>query len=100
MLFPQEVPSGIYVLPKTLGATVIATAEALRANHEQCEPSNLLYMEKRGGFSCGTCAYAKPTNATHGRCVIMHGSIHLTDGCCLAWSPDPNQLHLYKDSRS
>lgn len=94
--FGYQRPSGIYVLPHTLGATIQATAEALAQSGEQATPQVLLYVEKRGGFSCRTCLYATPQNASHGRCTIMQGTIHLDDGCCAAWQANPAQLHLYK----
>lgn len=95
----QQVPSFIYVLPTTLGATIHATAQALLQSPDKAEPSTLLYAEKDGGFQCRTCTYAIATNATHGRCKIMQGSIHLDDGCCAAWEPDTMQLHLYREQR-
>lgn len=95
-----QVPSHIFVLPRTLGATVQRTAEMLLQSGEQTEQANLLYCEKYGGFQCGTCAYATPVNKTHGRCAILRGSIHLTEGCCVAWTPDETQLHRYRTPHS
>jgi pyrrolidone-carboxylate peptidase len=97
MVFQHQLPSGVYVLPQTLGATVKATAEALHADGAQATQESLLYMEKAGGFQCRFCMYAVPQNATHGRCEIMQGTIHLDQGCCAAWMPDQDQLHLYRE---
>jgi len=94
--FGYQIPSGIYLLPRTLGETIKATAESLANSGEQVPPQVLLYAEKQGGFSCRTCLYAGPQNATHGRCVIMQGTISLDTGCCAAWQANPAQLHLYK----
>jgi hypothetical protein len=88
------------IQPAMLGATVKAIAKSLHKSGQQLEPPSLLYAEKRGGFSCRTCEYAKPTNATHGRCDIMIGTINLDEGCCLAWAADPVQLHLYREPQS
>jgi hypothetical protein len=97
MVFQHQLPSGVYVLPNTIGASVKATAEMLKADGAQTTQEALLYMEKTGGFQCRFCTYAVPQNATHGRCEIMQGTIHLDEGCCLAWIPDPEQLHLYRE---
>ena len=95
-----EIPSGIYVLPRTLGMSIRQTARSLAESGEQAEQHALLYAEKQGGFSCGTCLYATPVNQTHGRCKIMEGIIHLEQGCCAAWDADPKQLHLYREPKS
>ena len=94
-----QMPSGVYVLPATLGATVRATAEALKEGKAQARPETMLYVEKRGGFSCRTCLYSTPVNATHGECSILEGTIHLDEGCCVAWDADPDLLHLYREPR-
>ncbi|HEY5868699.1 MAG TPA: hypothetical protein VI542_24590 [Candidatus Tectomicrobia bacterium] len=88
---------GVYILPDTLGATVKATARALAERGEQTTPDTLLYMEKAGGFQCRLCEFARPTNATHGRCLIMQGPIHLDEGCCAAWLPNLAQLQLFRE---
>jgi hypothetical protein len=80
-----------------LGATVKATVEALVASGEQTEPQVLLYAEKKHGFSCATCVYATPVNATHGKCRILTTTIHLDDGCCIGWQANPDMLHLYRE---
>lgn len=96
-MMDYQMPSGVYVLPRTLGATVKATAHALATHGEHASQDALLYMEKAGGFQCRYCEYAVPQNATHGRCEIMEGRISLDEGCCLAWMPDTTQLHLYRE---
>lgn len=86
-----------YVLPATLGATVLATAAALVASKMQMSPQAALYCEKAGGFQCGTCTHSTAINATHGRCEIVAITVHLVEGCCIAWAPDEAQLHLYRE---
>jgi hypothetical protein len=88
------------IQPAALGATVKAIAESLQKSGQQLEPPSLLYAEKKNGFSCRTCKYARPVNASHGKCLIMLGAIHLDEGCCLAWTADPVQLHLYREPQS
>lgn len=100
MVFAHQLPSGVYVLPETVGATVQATAQALKKQGGQASQEALLYMEKAGGFQCRFCEYAHAQNATHGRCDIMQGTISLDEGCCCAWEPDTAQLHLYRESRN
>ena len=92
-----QVPSGVYVLPTTLGATVRATAEALQTANEQARPEDALYVEKRDGCQCATCLYSKPVNATHGQCAIVQGTIHLSEGWCCMWTANPKVLHLYRE---
>ena len=87
----------VSALPDTLGATVRATAAALEAQTRQTTMPAVLYAEKRGGFQCRTCRYARPTNAARGRCLIVAGAIHLDDGVCCCWDADPAQLHLYRE---
>jgi hypothetical protein len=96
----QQIPSDIYILPHTLGASIVATAQALAHAGDQALPETLLYAEKAGGFQCGTCCWATPVNGTHGKCAIMVGTVHLKNGCCAAWQPDTEQLHLYREMRS
>ncbi len=79
-----------------LGAVVQESLQALQRTHEQVQPQALLYAEKRGGFQCRTCCYATARNGTHGHCAVVQGTIHLDDGCCIGWIPDPVQLHLYR----
>jgi hypothetical protein len=97
MLTVEEVRPGVYVLPVTLGETVRATAQGLKTGDERAAPQALLYAEKRGGFSCRTCRYVHAQNATHGKCAIMAGTVHLDEGCCCAWDADTAQLHLYRE---
>ncbi len=92
-----QVPSAVYILPATLGATIRATARELALSDEKASPEAVLYAEKAGGFSCRTCVYVHAVNATHGRCDIMVGMVSLDEGCCAAWDPDPGQLHLYRE---
>ena len=93
-----QVPSSIYILPDTLGATITATARELAQSEHKSTPANILYAEKVGGFSCRTCTYVHAVNATHGRCDIMIGMVSLDEGCCACWVADAKQLHLYKDT--
>jgi hypothetical protein len=83
--------------PEALGETIREVTAELLAHDRKITQGAALYVEKRGGFQCGTCRYAVPVNATHGRCAIVTGTIHLTDGCCAAWMPDETQLHLYRE---
>ncbi len=92
-----QVPSGVYVLPITLGATIKATARELALGSEKATPEALLYAEKADGFQCRSCEHATALNATHGRCAIMQGSISLDEGCCAAWGASKEKLHLYRD---
>ena len=85
------------IAPEQIGELVRQTAETLRQEGKQVAPQSLLYAEKAHGFSCRTCRYAVPQNATHGRCEIMSSSIHLDDGCCLAWDASAKHLYLYKE---
>ena len=84
------------VAPEALGETIREISAALLAQERKMTQGAALYREKRGGFQCGTCRMAVPVNATHGRCAIVVGTIHLADGCCAAWAPDEAQLHLYR----
>lgn len=80
-----------------IGAELRRRAEQLTKLCQKTSQTDLLYCEKRGGFQCRTCLQSTPTNATHGRCAIMNGTIHLDEGCCVLWEADPEQLHLYRD---
>lgn len=75
-----------------LGTMVRTAVAALVAHEHQSSPLALLYAEKRDGFQCGTCRYVTPVNGTHGRCQIMTGTVHLTEGCCVAWDYAPSLL--------
>ena len=86
--------------PETLGDTIRDTVESLLAHGSKASPGAFLYAEKRGGFECRTCCYAVPQNATHGRCAVVSTTINLDDGCCIGWTPDPRQLHLYQEKES
>lgn len=97
MLQVQHRLSHVYVLPETLAASVVATAHALATSGEVTTPEALGYCEKRGGFQCRTCVYVTPANATHGRCALLGGVIHLDEGCCVAWDANPALLHLYRE---
>lgn len=83
--------------PEMLGHAIMEVAETLVERGEQITPQAALYCEKMGGFQCRTCKYATAVNATHGRCAIMLGTINLDEGCCAAWTPDKEQLHLYRE---
>ena len=85
-----------HVAPETLGAVIEDTARHLALRGEQITPYAALYCEKLHGFQCGTCQQSTALNATHGRCALVRQTVHLTDGCCVLWSPDPVQLHLYR----
>jgi len=93
-----QVPSSVYILPETLGATIKATARELAQSAQKSSPANILYAEKVGGFSCRTCSYVHAVNATHGKCDIMIGVVSLDDGCCAAWDASKEKLHLYRDT--
>lgn len=80
----------------SLGETIRATALACADFGTPLSPENALYCEKPGGFQCGTCLYVTRANATHGKCRVVAGTVHLTEGCCAMWDADPEQLHLYR----
>ena len=86
--------------PGQLGHMIEDTARDLVQDGQQLAPGDALYCEKRGGFQCRSCRYVSPTNQSYGHCQVVQGSIHLDDGCCVLWSPDPGQLHLYRDART
>jgi hypothetical protein len=83
--------------PEQLGDLIRQTAETLKQDGQQVSPKAALYAEKPHGFSCRTCRYSRPQNATHGKCEIMEGTIHLNDGCCAFWDADAKQLYLYRE---
>lgn len=85
-----------HVAPEMLSAVIEDTARQLLMRREQVSAQAVLYCEKTGGFQCGTCQHSTPLNATHGRCHVVAQTVHLTDGCCVLWSPDIRQLHLYR----
>jgi hypothetical protein len=87
----------VILAPELLGDTIRETTQSLVAHERKASPQALLYAEKAGGFSCRTCTYATPVNQTHGKCVIMTGTISLDTGCCAAWQADRKQLHLYHE---
>lgn len=69
----------------------------IKANH-----SALDYVEAPGGTRCATCRYAVHVmNDQHdedeAECAIMYGKISLHNGCCAAWSADPDQLSVMMD---
>lgn len=86
-----------YPLLQSLGTTIRTMAERLVARGEQMAPADALYVEKHGGFQCATCVYVTPVNASHGRCQVMEGTVHLTDGCCVLWDANKDLLHLYRE---
>lgn len=83
--------------PESLGSTVMAVAEYLQSEHGQVSPLAALYCEKVGGFQCATCRHSTPVNATHGRCELVATVVNQQEGCCVMWSPDPEQLHQYRE---
>lgn len=83
--------------PEMLGTAIRAVEEELLAHERKVSPAAALYVQKQGGFQCRTCRYALALNATHGKCTVMTGTIHLDDGCCVMWQADPAQLHLYQE---
>jgi hypothetical protein len=85
----------VILAPELLGETIRATAQSLVTHERKVSPAALLYAEKAGGFSCRTCCYATAVNQTHGKCLILTGTIALDTGCCAAWEADKAQLHLY-----
>lgn len=91
-------PSPVYVLCDSIGASIRATASTIASSGDRVPQTIFLYAEKRGGFSCRTCRYAIAQNATHGRCAILDGVIHLDNGCCAGWDADKDQLMLYKEA--
>jgi hypothetical protein len=80
-----------------LGNAIRETIENLFEQDRKATPGAMLYAEKQGGFQCRTCCYSVPVNATHGRCAVVSATIHLDEGCCVGWAPDPRQLHLYQE---
>ena len=87
----------IKIAPEEVGSVIRETAADLKETGKQVSPQALLYAEKAQGFSCRTCRYATPQNATHGKCDIMTGTIHLDEGCCAAWDASAAHLYLYKE---
>lgn len=85
------------IRPAELGETVRDVATFLLETDAKTTPHALLYAEKSHGFQCRTCEYAVAQNATHGRCAIMDGPIHLDNGCCAAWTADKTQLQLWRE---
>ena len=85
------------IAPEMLGDTIRETVESLLQHDRKASPHAMLYAEKAGGFSCRTCQYAVPQNATHGRCAVVSVTVSLDNGCCSAWSADKRQLHLYQE---
>lgn len=85
------------VAPEMLGSMVRETVEGLVQHERKASRHALLYAVKPGGFSCRTCKYSTPANATHGKCMILTGTINLDEGCCMAWDADPKLLHLYEE---
>lgn len=83
--------------PEALGATIREVVEELLAHERKLSQGAALYCEKTGGFACRTCRYAVAQNATHGRCAIMVGTIHLDEGCCALWDASVEKLHLYRE---
>ncbi len=82
----------------SIGSCIREIAHEALEDDEPLSKESSLYLEKPEGFQCGTCKYATATNATHGQCAIVKGSIHLLEGCCALWDADPKQLHLYRES--
>lgn len=85
------------VEPSQIGDVIREVSQELRQSGQKIGPGAALYAEKKNGFQCSTCAYVTPVNATHGRCQLVEAVIHLQDGCCVLWEPDPKQLHLYRE---
>ena len=85
------------VAPNDLGHLIHEVVEELVQSGTQMTKQAALYCEKRRGFQCSTCTYATPVNATHGKCAILQGTIHLEEGCCVAWAPNRDLLHLYRE---
>ena len=88
------------IVASELGNIIRATAETLLSIGHRIEPQQALYAEKTGGFQCGTCANSVAVNATHGRCSVVQGTVHMQEGCCAMWLPDTKQLHLYREPQS
>lgn len=86
--------------PRNIGATIRDTTRVLVESQQQIAPQKALYAEKADGFQCRTCRYSTPTNATHGHCQVMLGTIHLDHGCCALWDADTAKLHLYREPQS
>ena len=83
-------------LQAQLGGLIRQVAAQAVEETQPLSPAAALYCEKREGFQCGTCCYVTPVNATHGRCAVVAGTVHLAEGCCALWDADTAQLHLYR----
>ena len=83
--------------PEALGETIREIADDLLTHERKMSQAAALYCEKINGFQCRTCRYAVAQNATHGRCAIMAGTIHLDEGCCALWDASVEKLHLYRE---
>ena len=81
----------------TPGALVRSCVQWLLDGGEKTPKPAFLYAEKPRGFQCRTCAYAVPANGTHGYCAVVEGTIHLDQGCCVAWAADLEQLQVHRD---
>lgn len=84
------------VPPEMIGSAINEAVESLVTHDRKASRQAFLYAEKSNAFQCRSCQYAVPVNATHGRCVVVSGSINLDEGCCVGWSPNTRQLHLYR----
>jgi len=86
------------VEPSQVGEIIREVAQDLQQSGQKIGPAAARYVEKRNGFECATCTFVTPVNATHGRCALVETMVHLQDGLCVLWEPDPKQLHLYKEA--
>lgn len=89
-LYSQPVP------PEMIGSAITEAVESLVHHERKVSRQAFLYAEKGQAFQCRSCQYAIPQNATHGRCVLVTGRIHLDEGCCVGWTPNVRLLHLYR----
>lgn len=79
------------------GALVRWVVQGLVESGETTSRTALLYAEKPGGFQCRSCRYAQARNATHARCTLLDGSVHLDNGCCVGWEADLTQLQTHRE---
>ena len=80
-------------MPLMAPSTYIWTfIELAQQSNQPLQPDELDYSEKAGGFQCGSCRHSAAYGAETGHCALLHRTVHLQEGCCVAWAYNPETL--------
>jgi hypothetical protein len=95
---------GLAASGPTIAETIRTQTEFAVGTGQKMGKAAADYVEVPGGTNCATCVFAQRLdpeitnwNEDIADCAIMSGRISLGNGCCAAWTSDPNQLRAVSD---